>query len=103
MPYQALDALPLAAEPFAAAVDLVFSAIAADFTRGALIELLRIARTSRSSAEGRELTPRTCTRSIATWSSEKYLGDAERLAALAVAAGARGPARGARGRGRRRR
>ena len=41
IPYQALDALPLAAEPFAAAFDIIFSAIAADFTRGALLELLR--------------------------------------------------------------
>jgi RecB family exonuclease len=39
--YQALDSLPLAAEPFSAAVDLIFSAIAAEFTRGALLELLR--------------------------------------------------------------
>jgi RecB family exonuclease len=38
---QALDSLPLAGEPFAAAVDLVFAAMAADFTRAALIELLR--------------------------------------------------------------
>jgi RecB family exonuclease len=41
VPYQALDSLPLAAEPFAAAVDLIFAAIGAGFTRGALIELLR--------------------------------------------------------------
>jgi RecB family exonuclease len=41
VPYQALDSLPLAGEPFAAAVDLIFAAIAAGFTRGALVELLR--------------------------------------------------------------
>lgn len=41
VPYQASENLPLAAEPFAAAIDLIFAAIAADFTRSALIELLR--------------------------------------------------------------
>src|SRR4029077_77121 len=56
VPYQALDALPLAAEPFAAAVDLVFSAIAADFTRGALVELLRSPHFSFD-ADGHTVTP----------------------------------------------
>lgn len=41
VPYQALDALPLAGEPFAAAIDLIFTAVTAGFTRGALLELLR--------------------------------------------------------------
>jgi hypothetical protein len=41
VPYQALDALPLAAEPFAAALDIVFSFAAAEATRGSLVELLR--------------------------------------------------------------
>ena len=40
IPYQAVDALPLAAEPFAAAVDLVFEAAMSEGTRGALVDLL---------------------------------------------------------------
>ena len=40
MPFEARDALPLAAEPVAAAVDLVLSAAAAVFSRPALIALL---------------------------------------------------------------
>ena len=38
--YQASDALPLAAEPFAAALDLVFAVVAEDASRVALIALL---------------------------------------------------------------
>ena len=40
IPYQALDALPLAAEPFAAAIDLVFSFAIAEGTRATLVELM---------------------------------------------------------------
>ena len=40
VPYQAVDALPLAAEPFAAALDLVFEAVETGFARGPLVELL---------------------------------------------------------------
>ena len=41
IPYQMTDALPLAAEPFAAALDLVCSCVAADFARVPSIALLR--------------------------------------------------------------
>jgi len=40
VPYQAVDALPLAAEPFAAAMDLLFTVAAEEGTRPALIDLL---------------------------------------------------------------
>jgi hypothetical protein len=41
IPYRASDALPLAAEPTAAAIDLVLDAVASNFTRGTLVALLR--------------------------------------------------------------
>ena len=41
VPWQAFDALPLAGEPYSATIDLIFSAAAADYTRAALIALLR--------------------------------------------------------------
>ena len=41
LPYQASDALPLAAEPFAAALDLVFEFVESGFTRESLVALLR--------------------------------------------------------------
>ena len=41
LPYQTFDALPLAAEPFAAALDLVFEFVESGFTRRSMIALLR--------------------------------------------------------------
>jgi hypothetical protein len=41
LPSQLFDALPLAAEPYAAALDLVFSCVATQFARGAATALLR--------------------------------------------------------------
>lgn len=41
IPYQATDALPLAGEPFAAAIDLLLSFIAAEGTRASAVALLR--------------------------------------------------------------
>lgn len=40
IPYQTFDALPLAAEPYAAALDLVFEFVTSEFTRGSLVALL---------------------------------------------------------------
>jgi RecB family exonuclease len=40
--YETTDALPLASEPFAAAVDVLFSCIVSEYTRGALLDLLRL-------------------------------------------------------------
>ncbi len=85
VPYQALDALPLAAEPFAAAVDLVFSAIAADFTRGALVELLRCPHLAFGAGD-HVLTLEAVHALDRYLVEKKYLGDAERLSGLAAAA-----------------
>jgi RecB family exonuclease len=41
VPYQALDALPLSAEPFAATVDVLFTFLTSDANRSSAIELLR--------------------------------------------------------------
>ncbi|MDE3153466.1 MAG: PD-(D/E)XK nuclease family protein [Acidobacteriota bacterium] len=41
LPYQTLDALPLAAEPYAAALDLVFDFVASEYARESTIALLR--------------------------------------------------------------
>jgi RecB family exonuclease len=82
MPYQALDSLPLAAEPFAAAVDLVFSAIAAEFTRGALVELLRSPHFSFE-VDGHRLSLADVHELDRKLVARKYLGTLERLDALA--------------------
>ena len=86
VPYQALDALPLAGEPFAAAVDLVFTAVAADFTRSALVELLRSPHFTFED-EGQPITIADV-HALDRWLvDQKYLGGTERLSALAAAAG----------------
>lgn len=41
IPFEALDTLPLAAEPYAAALDVVLDAVATDFTRASLLALAR--------------------------------------------------------------
>jgi RecB family exonuclease len=103
VPYQALDSLPLAAEPFAAAVDLIFAAIAAGFTRGALLELLRsphfrFADGARRTEDGGRRAEDGGTKEEASALSaadvhaldrrlvkEKYLGGVDRLRELAPA------------------
>ena len=41
IPFETLDTLPLAAEPYAAAVDLVLDAVSSEFTRARVLALLR--------------------------------------------------------------
>lgn len=41
IPFETLDTLPLAAEPYAAALDLALDAVAGDFSRASLLALLR--------------------------------------------------------------
>ena len=76
LPFEALDTLPLAAEPYAAAVDVVLECAAANFTRRALMALLRsphfqfgIDRPALSTLD-------------AAMAEQRYLGGLDRLAAL---------------------
>ena len=83
VPYQALDSLPLAGEPFAASVDIVFGAIAADFTRGALVELLRCPHFAFPAGDGTVTVAdvHVLDRYLV---DRKYLGGVDRLQALAA-------------------
>ena len=90
IPYQALDSLPLAAEPFAAAIDLIFTAVAADFTRGALLELLRSPHLMFA-AEGAALSPADVHALDRYLVDQKYLGGVERLLQLAERARGKTP------------
>jgi len=83
LPYQAVDSLPLAAEPFAAALDLVFTFVIAEANRASTIDLLgsphwQFPRLTGSSASVRERVAAldTLLREL------KYLGGWEPLAAL---------------------
>ena len=84
VPYQALDALPLAAEPFAAALDLVLSFTIAEGTRASLVELLASPHWTFE-ADG-NVVGRTDVAAADKWLREvKYLGGWERLSSLAAA------------------
>src|SRR4029453_1480770 len=90
---QTSAALPLAAEPTAAALDLVLEAVATRFTRGSLVALLRsphFAFTDGSAfgeatVDKGGLVRRAAVSALDRALSEaRYLGDPEALAALAA-------------------
>lgn len=95
IPFQALDALPLAAEGYAAAVDLVFDMAASNFSRASIVALLQSPHFTFKAGErpvGRAAVRRVDRRLAAVG----YLGGLDRLAALVDAweaepAGAHGP------------
>lgn len=76
--YEAADAMPLAAEPFAAALDALFTCLVSDFTRGSLIELLRLPQFGF--ADGGCLAPRDVAALNRLLAESKYLGDRKQLA-----------------------
>ena len=83
--YQAVDALPLAAEPFAAALDLVFSFLAAEANRSSLVHLLRSPHWSFPELDAGGEPPADQAAALDAWLRDlKYLGGWERLAALAA-------------------
>lgn len=89
VPWQALDSLPLAGEPFAAAVDVLFTAAAADFTRGALVELLGCPH-FRFEEDERPVTGAEIRALDAMFFEQKFLGGVDRLSQLADARRERG-------------
>jgi RecB family exonuclease len=80
IPHVVADALPLAAEPAVATVDLVLDALEADFPRDAVIALLRSPHLACASRVGRAAIG-ALDRSL---SDARYLGDSERLEVLAA-------------------
>jgi RecB family exonuclease len=81
VPCQMFDALPLAAEPFAAALDLVFTCISANFARTPLVALLQSPHFQFSSTE-RPLSGRDVVTLDRALSHAGYLGDVAALASL---------------------
>ncbi len=82
VPFEARDALPLAAEPIAAAVDLVLSCPGAAFSRASLVALLGSPHFQFGSTEAPIGRLDVAALDAALEESE-YFGDADRLAALA--------------------
>jgi RecB family exonuclease len=83
VPYQTFDALPLAAEPYAAALDLVFDAVDSGFARTALVGLLRSPLFSFR-VGGRPLASEALAQFDRRLSEARYLADPAVLARLAA-------------------
>jgi RecB family exonuclease len=81
--FDAFDALPLAAEPFAAALDLIFTAAVSEATRSSLLELLRSPHWRFEAASGEPLDARGIAALDAFLLKVKYLGGWTRLETLA--------------------
>ena len=82
VPYQTADALPLASEPFAAALDLVFEFVASSFSRDALVALLRSPHFVFE--DGTEPIARKAVSALDRGLSEgRYLGSLDQLSRLA--------------------
>jgi RecB family exonuclease len=81
IPYRVSDALPLAAEPAAAALDLVVDAVASVFSRAALVALLRSPH-FRFASGGREITRQETSALDRALSDARYLGELTRLEAV---------------------
>jgi RecB family exonuclease len=81
VPYQTLDALPLAAEPYAAALDLVFDFVTSGFSRNSTIALLRSPHFSFGD-DDQPLDRRAIGAFDRKLSSAGYLGDLDRLRQL---------------------
>ena len=76
--YDTSDALPLAAEPTAGALDLVLEVVASDFTRGSLIGLLRSPHFVFDEG-GAAVTRESVGALDRALSKARYLGDRDRL------------------------
>jgi RecB family exonuclease len=81
IPYEALDTLPLAAEPYAAAVDVVLECAAANFTRRAMMALFKSPHL-RFQVDGREIERASIGALDAAMAEQRYLGGLDRLRTL---------------------
>ena len=80
IPYQTFDALPLAAEPFAAALDVVLEFVSSQFSRDACVALLRSPHVVFPEHVSRDATA-ALDRAL---SEARYLGELDRLRRLAL-------------------
>lgn len=94
VPCQLFDALPLAAEPFAAAVDLLCSAVTAGFARIPAIALLRSPHLAFATADGTALSARDVSALDRALAEAGYLGEPAALERVIDAWRAQTPMRG---------
>jgi RecB family exonuclease len=84
VPHEAFDALPLASEPYAAALDLIFACVDGHFARAAVVALIR-SPIFAFDVDGRRLTPADVFAFDRALSDARFLGDAAELRTLAGA------------------
>jgi len=84
VPYQAFDALPLASEAYAAALDLIVECLDTAFARAPLVALLRSPALAFT-ADGRPLPSAAVSALDRQLAEARYLGDAAELARLVSA------------------
>ena len=82
IPYQTFDALPLAAEPYAVALELAFDVVESGFTRSTLIALLRCPLL-RFPASGQAPTEQGIAAFDRSLSDRRFLGGVTELARIA--------------------
>jgi len=82
VPFEALDTLPLAAEPYAAALDLVLDFVGAGFSRAATLALLRSPH-FRFEEGGAELSDASASALDRALAESRHLGGLDRLESLA--------------------
>ena len=86
LPYHTFDALPLAAEPFAAALDVVIEFVSSQFTRDASVALLRSPQfewAAGARGPNGDLSPNAIAALDRGLSDARYLGERDRLRVLA--------------------
>ena len=81
VPVQARDALPLATEPYAAAVDLVFTLVSSALSRSSIVALLRSPHFAFT-ADGQPLEPRSIAALDRVLQERRFAGGRDALTAL---------------------
>lgn len=89
--YDATDALPLAAEPFAAALDALFACLVSDYTRTSLVELVRLPQFGFGE-DGRRVSAAEAAALNRLLAQAKFLGERDQLARVRSHPRATGPA-----------
>ncbi|MGB2713622.1 MAG: PD-(D/E)XK nuclease family protein [Vicinamibacterales bacterium] len=85
LPFQALDSLPLAAEPIASALDLVLTFVSSEATRGSTVALLESPLWTFIDPESKEAVERSHLDDLDRWLRDsKFLGGWGQLQALAA-------------------
>jgi len=83
LPFQVFDAIPLAAQPTSAAVDVILDAVTSDFNRSTLVALLRSPHLRFQTDDGSAVTAESIAALDRALSDLRYLGGRERLQEIA--------------------